>query len=235
MSSTDPRVEALRLAAPVVAAIEALPQSRDGAALERGRAAVVEAIDAFTRACAQTTGDTAARGAAYALVALADEVAMRVDGPLRDFWKPRTLQLERYGDNRAGYGLFTRKAALEAEAAAPPRDVALAIYVLALELGFEGRHADGASAGASALERELAAGRRALALGSPEATTVRALPRTGSAPRPRPEPPGPWLRIAAALFVGGLFFSARCALSDITADVEAATRALNTAAPPPRV
>ncbi|MCB9568805.1 MAG: type VI secretion system baseplate subunit TssK [Myxococcales bacterium] len=65
-------------------------------------------------------GGDAATASKYALAALADEVALREAGPLREHWRPRSLQLHYFQDNRAGYGFFERLAALEGAASSGP-------------------------------------------------------------------------------------------------------------------
>lgn len=45
---------------------------------------------------------------AYAIVALADEVAMRKSGSIRDVWLSNPLQLQYFSENLAGEGFFFR-------------------------------------------------------------------------------------------------------------------------------
>jgi type VI secretion system protein ImpK len=72
---------------------------------------------------------------AYALVALADEVAASKE-PLRALWASQPLQLLYFHENVAGENFFTR---LEAVRRDPRRREALRAYALALLLGFQGR------------------------------------------------------------------------------------------------
>ncbi|HWO11867.1 MAG TPA: DotU family type IV/VI secretion system protein, partial [Polyangiaceae bacterium] len=44
----------------------------------------------------------------YALVAFVDEVMQADQGPLKDFWQAHLLQLELFGETRAGEGFFDR-------------------------------------------------------------------------------------------------------------------------------
>lgn len=222
MNTADPCALALRLAAPVLATLEVLP-TLDPADLGRGQAAMDEALTAFETESSRRFGESAAQAGKYALVALTDETAQRHPGALRDFWKPRTLQLRYFGDNRAGYGFFTRLNALRAERATLSRDVALACYLLALQLGFAGRY-DDVSGGRDGLAHELAETLRILADDSEPSAGVRLVERSGGARRPLPPEHGPWLRIAGLIFLGSLFFTARCALDEISAEVGATLR-----------
>lgn len=75
---------------------------------------------------------------AYALVALADEVALRSAGGLRDVWMSNPLQLHYFNENLAGEGFFYR---LEQILADPRRQEALRAYYLVLMFGFQGKYA----------------------------------------------------------------------------------------------
>ncbi len=77
------------------------------------------------------------RQIAYALTALADEVAMAQQGPLREHWSKHPLQLQLFGDNVAGERFFE-----ELEAARKANRVGvLRVYYLCLLFGFRGRYA----------------------------------------------------------------------------------------------
>lgn len=75
---------------------------------------------------------------AYAIVALADEVAMRKSGGIRDVWMSNPLQLHYFNENLAGEGFFHR---LEYILADPRRVDTLSVYYLCLLFGFQGRYA----------------------------------------------------------------------------------------------
>ncbi|MBK6920818.1 MAG: DotU family type IV/VI secretion system protein [Deltaproteobacteria bacterium] len=75
---------------------------------------------------------------AYAVVALADEVAMRKTGSIRDVWMSKPLQLHYFNENLAGEGFFHR---LEATLGDPRRVDVLRVYYLCLLFGFQGRYA----------------------------------------------------------------------------------------------
>jgi type IV/VI secretion system ImpK/VasF family protein len=70
----------------------------------------------------------------YALVAFADEVMQLHSGALKEFWRAHLLQLELYGETRAGEGFFER---LE-RAKADSRLGVLRVYQLCLIFGFHG-------------------------------------------------------------------------------------------------
>ncbi|NVB36779.1 DotU family type IV/VI secretion system protein [Pseudenhygromyxa sp. WMMC2535] len=75
---------------------------------------------------------------AYAIVALADEVALHKGGPIRDFWMQRPLQLHYFNENLAGEGFFHR---LNAVMSDPARVDILRVYYVCLLLGFQGQYA----------------------------------------------------------------------------------------------
>jgi type VI secretion system protein ImpK len=70
----------------------------------------------------------------YALVAFVDE-AMQLDpGPLKEFWQAHLLQLELFGETRAGEGFFERLQSLRNDGNVP----VLFVYYLCLLFGFHG-------------------------------------------------------------------------------------------------
>lgn len=75
---------------------------------------------------------------AYAMVALADELALHKGGAIRDFWMQRPLQLHYFNENLAGEGFFNR---LNAVMSDPGRVEILRVYYLCLLLGFQGQYA----------------------------------------------------------------------------------------------
>lgn len=74
----------------------------------------------------------------YALVAFVDERMLLPEVPYREFWQTRRLQLEFFGETRAGEGFFERlRSLIRTEA----RQIhVLRIYYLCLLLGFEGMY-----------------------------------------------------------------------------------------------
>jgi len=73
----------------------------------------------------------------YAVVALADEVALSKSDAVRQLWDGQQLQLLYFQENVAGEGFFTR---LEGIRKDPRRHEVLRVYALALMFGFQGRY-----------------------------------------------------------------------------------------------
>ena len=73
----------------------------------------------------------------YALVAFVDEAMQADQGPLKDFWRAHLLQLELFGETRAGEGFFDRLANAQAD----NRLDVLRVYYLCLLFGFQGIYA----------------------------------------------------------------------------------------------
>jgi len=74
----------------------------------------------------------------YAIVAMADEVAMRSAANIRDLWMQNPLQLHYFNENLAGENFFRR---LEYILVDPSRQEALRIYHTCLAFGFQGKYA----------------------------------------------------------------------------------------------
>lgn len=73
----------------------------------------------------------------YALVALTDELVMSKGGELRDYWLPRSLQLQLFNTNVAGEGFFANLQNLRHD---PSRMDVLKVYYLCLLFGFQGQY-----------------------------------------------------------------------------------------------
>jgi type VI secretion system protein ImpK len=74
---------------------------------------------------------------AYAIVALADEIAMGKPEPLRGFWMNRLLQLQFFNESLAGEGFFTRLQQVRRDGRRP--DV-LRVYYQCLLFGIQGKY-----------------------------------------------------------------------------------------------
>lgn len=74
---------------------------------------------------------------AYAIVALADEIALSKTEAFRQFWSSQQLQLVYFQENVAGEGFFTRLETLRRD---PRRHEVLRVYYLALLFGFQGKY-----------------------------------------------------------------------------------------------
>lgn len=73
----------------------------------------------------------------YAIVALADEVALNAGDPLAEFWMGNLLQFRYFRENTAGTGFFDRLQELRGD---PSRKDAFLVYVLCIWFGFQGKH-----------------------------------------------------------------------------------------------
>jgi type VI secretion system protein ImpK len=73
----------------------------------------------------------------YALVALADEVAINTPEPLRSYWMNQPLQLHYFGENVAGEGFFVRLQSLLSDGR---RVEVMRVYHLCLLFGFQGKY-----------------------------------------------------------------------------------------------
>src|SRR4029077_6207562 len=89
-----------------------------------------------SRATAAGYGAQDVQDICYALVALADEIALEKSGPLRDYWMSRLLQLHYFNENVAGENFFVR---LETVRNDSRRIEVLRVYYLCLMFGFLGR------------------------------------------------------------------------------------------------
>ena len=90
------------------------------------------------------------REAQYVMVAVADEIFVRLAWSGAHYWSANLLETERFGTRRAGQAIFERIDALLERADPNDKELA-AVYLTALALGFQGRHADRPDGGA--LER----------------------------------------------------------------------------------
>lgn len=75
---------------------------------------------------------------AYAIVALADEIALSQGEPLHSYWLGHMLQLRYFNENLAGEGFFRRLEPLRRDAR---RVEVLHVYYLCLLFGFQGQYA----------------------------------------------------------------------------------------------
>ncbi len=73
---------------------------------------------------------------AYAIVALADEIAMGKPEPLRGYWMSQPLQLVFFNETLAGEGFFARLAEIRRD---PRRADTLRVYYQCLLFGFQGK------------------------------------------------------------------------------------------------
>ncbi len=74
----------------------------------------------------------------YAIVALADELALHKAAAFREAWMQKPLQLHYFNENLAGEGFFHRINAVMSD---PSRLETLRVFYLCLLLGFQGQYA----------------------------------------------------------------------------------------------
>ena len=215
------------------AAVELLRRLDPGAthAFERLHQHLMTDLDAAERMAAQAFGPQVAEDIKYALVALSDETALRQPGPLRDFWKPRSLQLHYFNDNRAGFNFFER---LDEIGNDPGRHPAIPVYALCLQLGLRGKYEHDEHGG----ERELRARRQAAAalasqlVQAGEPPLLLHAPRTGDPRRPVPLARSyMWIGLSLALFTLGFYLLARHELAGMTEILQERLQSLSPANP----
>ena len=205
------------------AAIELLRRVDNGAtyAFERMYERLMQDLDTAEQLALRAYDRRVAEDIKYALVALADETAQRQPGPLRDFWKPRALQLYYFRDNRAGFGFFDRLAEIQAD---PGRHAALPVYALSLQFGLRGKYEHDEHGG----ERELRARREAVFAAAAELVHAGGPPpplaitshRTGDPRRPARRPRSYlWVGFGLLLFVTGFYLFARNGLGSMTSEL----------------
>jgi len=90
--------------------------------------------------------------AAYAIMALFDEILVKVTWPGRPDWQASPLQFIHFRENTAGDNFFRRAEALCEQ---PQRAHVLQIYFLCMGLGFQGRYAMGSDVECEAFYRRL--------------------------------------------------------------------------------
>lgn len=159
----------------------------------------------------------------YALVALADEFAMRKPGALRDMWMSNPLQLHYFQENLAGENFFNR---LEQLLADPSRQETLRVYYWCLVFGFQGKFAIRGG------ELQLAAVQRRVQDALGQAMRPEALSKRHMRPRERVTRRSQsyltvWLGLFALLFSLVLIVVLRLALDkqagDFTKDIDSVT------------
>lgn len=103
--------------------------------LQQGMRVSIDAL--FRRAQEKGFSREDTNDIAYAIVALADDIALSRSTTLRDSWAGRSLQLHYFHENVAGEAFFTRLEGLRRD---QRRREILRVYYLALLFGFQGRH-----------------------------------------------------------------------------------------------
>jgi type VI secretion system protein ImpK len=78
-----------------------------------------------------------AENALYAIIALLDEIAVNDEGPIKEYWQPRLLQMRFFNENVAGDGFFDRLATLRGDSR---RKNVLRVFYLCIMFGFRGKY-----------------------------------------------------------------------------------------------
>jgi type VI secretion system protein ImpK len=162
----------------------------------------------------------------YALVALTDELVMSKGGELRDYWLPRSLQLQLFNTNIAGEGFFNNLQNIRHD---PSRMEVLKVYYLCLLFGFQGQYRVRGG------EIELASIVEDVGSGLARAGMIREAQLAPHAARPqenlggaRSYMPSVWVSIAAfaaaAFIYGTLFFLVDSQAEDLVEHIEESDR-----------
>lgn len=153
----------------------------------------------------------------YALVALTDELVMSKGGELRDYWLPRSLQLQLFNTNVAGEAFFNNLQNLRHD---PSRMEVLKVYYLCLLFGFQGQYRvrGGEIELASIIEDIGSALTRAGMIGEAQLAPHAARPQEnlGGA---RSHMPLVWISIAAVVVSLGIYFGLQWSVSSRADDL----------------
>jgi type VI secretion system protein ImpK len=176
-----------------------------------------------TRARAAGIAPEDAGDAAYAIMALLDEILVQASWLGRTEWQVQPLQFIHFQENTAGENFFRRAEVLLRQ---PHRAHVLLVYFLCLGLGFQGRYAMGGGAGLAPVYETIG---HAVAFHMPPADVA----------SPRGEPPdlarnllqqeAPIVRIALGMFLAALLVFGGLRLW-LSSQVSSATNTMHTAA-----
>ena len=153
----------------------------------------------------------------YALVGLTDELVMSKGGELRDYWLPRSLQLQLFNTNVAGEGFFNNLQNLRHD---PSRMEVLKVYYLCLLFGFQGQYRvrGGEIELASIIEDVGATLTRAGMIGEAALAPHAARPQENLG-GVRSHMPLVWISIAAVVVSLGIYFGLRLSVSSQADDL----------------
>jgi type VI secretion system protein ImpK len=138
MQEAKNELDLIACIAPVINALAPLKlkQSTD-LELNDFREQLLTSFDEFERNCyTQQVTTSVMQEVKFALTAMCDEFVMSSGAHFRMDWMSRPLQLEFFGNNRAGEEFFERLAKLRT--GGEPKFAALEVYYICLQLGFEG-------------------------------------------------------------------------------------------------
>lgn len=153
----------------------------------------------------------------YALVGLTDELVMSKGGELRDYWLPRSLQLQLFNTNVAGEGFFNNLQNLRHD---PSRMEVLKVYYLCMLFGFQGQYRvrGGEIELASIIEDVGAILTRAGMIGEAALAPHAARPQENLG-GVRSHMPLVWISIAAVVVSLGIYFGLRLSVSSQADDL----------------
>jgi len=95
----------------------------------------IEAFQGRAKELELPPGD--AENGLYAIIALLDEIAVNDEGPIKEYWQPRLLQMRYFSENVAGDGFFDRLTTLRGDSR---RKHVLRVFYLCLMFGFRGKY-----------------------------------------------------------------------------------------------
>jgi len=140
MDATENTTDLLACIAPVIHALMPLKLHNDVSTISGDfREHIIECFDQFERKCYENQITTSQmQEAKFALTATCDELVMGSGASFRMDWMSRPLQLEFYGNNRAGEEFFERMEKLRM--GSENKLKVLEVYYICLQLGFEGTY-----------------------------------------------------------------------------------------------
>jgi type VI secretion system protein ImpK len=140
MDSTEKTPDLLACIAPVIHALMPLKIHSDVKKIsDNFRDEIIDCFDQFERKCYENQITTSQmQEAKFALTATCDELVMGSGASFRMNWMSRPLQLEFYGNNRAGEEFFERMEKLRMGSESKLK--VLEVYYICLQLGFEGAY-----------------------------------------------------------------------------------------------
>ena len=153
----------------------------------------------------------------YALVALTDELVMSKGGELRDYWLPRSLQLQLFNTNVAGEEFFQKLQNLRHDSS---RMEVLKVYYLCLLFGFQGQYRirGGEIELASIVEEVGGSLTRGGIIGEAQLAPHAARPQENLG-GVRSHMPLIWIRIAAVVVALGIYFGLQWSVSSRATDL----------------
>ena len=140
MDVAEKKQDLLACISPILHALMPLKVSQDSANIpDDFRSTIIDCFDQFERKCYENQITTSQmQEAKFALTATCDELVMSSGVSFRMDWMAKPLQLEFYGNNRAGEEFFERMEKLRM--GSEDKFSVLEVYYVCLQLGFEGAY-----------------------------------------------------------------------------------------------